>query len=189
MNWRYLGILLLPLLLFGCIEMGDGWIKIGQSAKYVCSDGTTVTSADQCKTTDEEKPSDEEMEEVTVTEPCESSTILNAITSNLLTKSNQCRQTRVTVLCGECSTCCEASGEAKTEYAQSQDATCYSCANTHFGVARARDYYDRLGVYNGKCVENCPDLVNAYKALLEYAEDNKCEVPSGYAFCDDVTLD
>ncbi len=119
---------------------------------------------------------------------CTSSSVLNAITSNLMDKSNECRSTRVNVLCGVCSTCCSSPGVDKTEYQQSIDPACYSCANSNFGVARARDYYDRMGAYLNKCVENCDSLVTAYKAFLQYGVDYACVLPEGWNICDDVTL-
>ncbi len=75
---------------------------------------------------------------LTLTKPaCNSSPVLSAITSNLMAKSNECRSTRINVLCSSCSTCCSSPGVDKTEYQQSIDPTCYSCANSNFGVARA----------------------------------------------------
>ena len=184
-----IGLILAAVLMFGCVEFGDGWVKIGQQTKYACPDGTTAASKDLCKTTPANTSSG--LNGTTpegTTKACDSDPILNAITSNLLTKSNTCRQTRVTVLCSKCSTCCDGSGHDKTEYAQSIDPTCYSCAATNFGVARARDYYDRMGAYENKCAENCPDLVDAYKAFLQYGKDKNCELPEGWKVCTDVTL-
>ena len=119
---------------------------------------------------------------------CNSSPVLSAITSNLMDKSNECRSTRVSVLCNACSTCCSAPGVDKTEYAQSLDPTCYTCATANFGVARARDYYDRMGTYEHICTENCNSLVSAYKAYLQYGKDYHCALSDGWKICSDVTL-
>ncbi|GEM_PF-2431270 len=128
-----------------------------------------------------------ETEEINLT-ACETSPVLSAITSNLMEKSNDCGSIRVNVLCGVCATCCSEPGVAKSEYLQSIDPDCYPCANSNFGVARARDYYGRMGTYEGICTENCPDLVSAYQAFLQYGEDYSCILPSGWMICDDVTL-
>ena len=152
--------------------------------KYVCANGSVVYDKTQCGSTTPPVSNTT----VNLTKPnCNSTPVLTAITSNLLTKSNACRSTRITVLCSKCPTCCSG-GVEKTEYQQSIDSQCYSCAYTNYGVARARDYYDKMGVYSGKCVENCADLVTAYKAFLQYCEDYKCELPTGWKICNDVTL-
>ena len=119
---------------------------------------------------------------------CNYTTVLSAITGNLLQKSNSCSQTRISILCGACSTCCSTPGVAKSEYQQSIDPDCYTCANSNYGVARARDYYDPGGIYEHKCVANCPDLVSAYQAFLQYGKDYNCNLPDGWKICNDVTL-
>ncbi len=53
---------------------------------------------------------------------------------------------------------------------------------------RARDYYDEMGAYEGICTENCPDLVSAYKAFLQYGKDYNCGLPEGWKICKDVAL-
>ena len=120
---------------------------------------------------------------------CTYTALLTAITSNLQEKSNECRQSRIYALCNKCATCCSSPGVEKTEYVQQTDPTCYSCASTNFGVARARDYYDMMGAYSNKCAENCPDLVEAYKAFLQYGKDYNCNLPSGWMICSDVSAD
>ena len=179
---KYFVLAFIGLFLFGCIELGDGWVKVSTPTKYVCPDDSVVTSPDDCPKVNESSP------ELNLTKPdCESNVVLTALTNNLLTQSNSCRQTRISVLCGTCSSCCSSPGVAKTEYEQSIDASCYSCAATNFGVTRARDYYDMMGAFEHMCVENCPELVSAYQAFLQYGADNTCELPAGWKICNDVT--
>lgn len=186
MNRIYIAILVSMLLIFGCVEFGDGSAKTGQS-NNVCPDGSVVSAPTECKAETPKLP--DGTNKTTTLSDCKSTSVLTAITNNLLEANNNCRKTRITVLCDKCSSCCDATGEAKTQYAQSIDAACYPCANTYFGVALASDYYSKQGIYEKKCVENCPGLVNAYKALLEYAMANTCNPPAGWMICNDVTLD
>ncbi|MFQ5406766.1 MAG: hypothetical protein ACE5DI_06440, partial [Candidatus Micrarchaeia archaeon] len=111
----------------------------------------------------------------------------STLTTALLSASNDCRSTRVARLCTACPTCCTG-GNADTEYVQSQDADCYSCANSTYGVARARDYYDRMGLYEKIC-SDCPAMVTAYSVVLNYSRDNSCLVSDGWKLCKDVELE
>ena len=112
--------------------------------------------------------------------------IYSALTTTLLAASNACTNQRVAGLCSACSTCCTNPTTAKTEYEQSIDATCYSCTEKVYGVARARDYYGKMGTYSKVCA-GCTDLVNAYTALLQYGKDYSCSF-SGWQICNDVVL-
>ncbi|MFA5077251.1 MAG: hypothetical protein WC488_02395 [Candidatus Micrarchaeia archaeon] len=180
MRMVFVMLFLALILAFGCVEFGNGWVKLNYAQKeYVCPDGTTVASPSLCAGgTGNVSMSN-----------CASTATLSSLTSNLMTQSSECRNLRVMDLCGKCASCCSDYQTAKTEYDQENSPGCYSCASANFnGVARARDFYDRMGVYENKCTEDCPSLVTAYQGLLQYAKDNNCKAPAGYGTCDDVTL-
>jgi len=88
-------------------------------------------------------------------------------------------------MCQACPTCCSNPTTAKTEYEQSTDPTCYSCAYNVYKVARARDYYDSMGIYEKVCTP-CPDLANAYSALLDHANSTACNISDGWKLCKDI---
>lgn len=185
MRMVFVTLFLTLVLAFGCVEFGNGWVKLNYAqTQYVCSDGSTVASPSLCAggagngTTSNLSMAN-----------CASSPTLSSLTSNLMTQGFECRSLRVMDLCGKCASCCSDYQTAKSEYDQENSPGCYSCAASNFnGVARARDFYDSMGVYEGRCTEDCPSLVTAYQGLLQYAKDNNCKAPAGYGTCDDVTL-
>ena len=183
-----------PTVVYVCPD-GSNATSLALCPKYVCANGSVVSAPGLCTAAPVVANTTINTTNSTanLTMPaCNSSnSVYQAITTNLLTKSNECRSARVQYLCSKCSTCCEAGGvTAKTEYAQSLDATCYSCAATNFNVSRARDYYDRMGNYSKICTPMCTStLVPAYKAYLQYGKDNSCTLSSGWQICDDVTIE
>ncbi len=183
-----------PSVIYICPD-GSNATSLALCPKYVCANGSVVSAPGLCTAAPVVANTTINTTNSTanLTMPaCNSSnSVYQAITTNLLTKSNECRSARVQYLCSKCSTCCEAGGvTAKTEYAQSLDATCYSCAATNFNVSRARDYYDRMGNYSKICTPMCTStLVPAYKAYLQYGKDNSCTLSSGWQICDDVTIE
>ena len=167
---------------------------LDQNANGVCDRDESVELAMEEKngtleSANESANATASMNESPKAEQCNASdAVFMAIRDNLLVKSNECRTSRVLELCNVCGTCCDQNGFAKIESSQRDDPFCYACAGAKFNATRARDYYDRMGAYDGLCAAGCPSLVDAYRAQLAYAELKNCALPDSWAICRDVSV-